>query len=251
MFDNLYYFGSTNNSVWAVTTSEGIILVDANEDYAVEAEVVEGMKKMGLDPKTIKYDVITAAHTSSYGGAKYLQDHYGTRVLISEADWNVIAKANVPPEVKPKKDMVVTDGMKLTLGDTTLTLYLTPGHTPGTVSIIYPLKDGNQRHIGAELGGRDPGAEEEGVRYFPTRADAITTWEASTKRFLDIAAKVGADVMISSRGSHDKTPDKLNALKYRQPGQPHPFVNKDVFRRFTYLINECNEAQLAWLNTKS
>ena len=57
--------------------------------------------------------------------------------------------------------------------------------------------------------------------------------------------------MISSRGSHDKTPDKLNALKYRQPGQPHPFVNKDVFHRFTNLVNECNEAQLAWLNTKS
>ena len=112
------------------------------------------------------------------------------------------------------------------------------------------LKDGNQRHVGAELGGRDPGAEEEGVRYFPTRADAIATWEASTKRVQEIAAKAGADVMISSRGSHDKTPDKLNALKYRQAGQPHPLV-KDVFRRFTSLVNECNEAQLAWLKARS
>src|SRR5262245_5576454 len=27
VFDNLYYLGSDNNSVWAVTTSEGIILI--------------------------------------------------------------------------------------------------------------------------------------------------------------------------------------------------------------------------------
>ena len=54
-----------------------------------------------------------------------------------------------------------------TLGDSTLTLYVTPGHTPGSVSMLVPLKDGNQRHRGAELGGRDPGAEEEGVPVFP------------------------------------------------------------------------------------
>ncbi len=50
--------------------------------------------------------------------------------------------------------MVPTDGMKLTLGDTTLTLYVTPGHTPGTLSTLVPLKDGNQRHLGYILGGR-------------------------------------------------------------------------------------------------
>ena len=92
VFDNLYYVGTKNGSVWAVTTSEGIILIDSNEDFAVEAEVVDGLKKMGLDPANIKYNVITASHKLSYGGAKFLQEHYRTRILISEADWNVIAK---------------------------------------------------------------------------------------------------------------------------------------------------------------
>jgi len=58
VFDNLYYVGTRNAGTWAVTTSEGIILLDANEDYAVEAAVVDGLKKMGLDPATIKYNVI-------------------------------------------------------------------------------------------------------------------------------------------------------------------------------------------------
>jgi hypothetical protein len=65
-----------NDTVFAVTTSGGIILLDSAEDYAVEAEVVEGLKKLGLDPASIKYNVVTASHTSSYGGAKFLQEHF-------------------------------------------------------------------------------------------------------------------------------------------------------------------------------
>ena len=49
--------------------------------------------------------------------------------------------------------MVATDGMKLTLGDTTLTLYLTPGHTLGTISTLIPVKDGGRPHVAALWGG--------------------------------------------------------------------------------------------------
>ena len=49
--------------------------------------------------------------------------------------------------------MVATDGQRLTLGDTTLTLYLTPGHTPGTISTLIPVKDRGMPHVVAEWGG--------------------------------------------------------------------------------------------------
>src|SRR5438132_9383174 len=111
--------------------------------------------------------------------------------------------------------MVVTDGQKLTLGDTTVTLYVTPGHTPGTVSMIVPLKDGNQRHVAALLGGRTPGAEEEGVQYFPTELDAIKTWKASINRFMDITNKAAADVFLITRTQNDRLLDNINALNFR------------------------------------
>ena len=81
-------------------------------------------------------------------GPSYIQDTYHARIIMSAADWDVLAKSDYPNEIKPKKDMVATDGMKLTLGDTTLTLYITPGHTPGTISTLVPLKDGNDSHVG-------------------------------------------------------------------------------------------------------
>ena len=51
VFDNLYFLGQTEYSAWAVNTSEGIIIIDAIFDYSVEDEVVNGLTKLGLDPK--------------------------------------------------------------------------------------------------------------------------------------------------------------------------------------------------------
>ena len=246
LFDNLYFVGADNDSAYALATSDGIILLNTVPDYAVEAEIIDGFKKLGLDPAKIKYVVIADARNPSYGGVRYLQDHYQLKVLSSEADWNVMAKTNVPDAVRPKKDMVVTDGQKLTLGDTTITMYVTPGHTPGTLSMIIPLKDGNQKHVAALLGGRDPLVNGEGVQYFPTELEAIKLWKASVNRFRDIAAKAGADVFLITRGQNDRLPDKIHALKYRKPGGSHAFVDKDAVKRYMNMTSECMEAQLAW-----
>src|SRR3954470_6115268 len=101
--DNLYWFGQTEYSVWAVTTSDGIVVLDAIFDYSIEDEVDAGMKKLGLDPNKIKIAVVSHAHPDHYGGAKFLQDKYGTKVYMSAEDWNELDKTN---QTKPKRDMV-------------------------------------------------------------------------------------------------------------------------------------------------
>ena len=128
VFDNLYYVGMTEYSAWAVKTSDGIILLDTIYDYSIEDEVVGGLKKLGLDPATIKYALVSHGHLDHFGGAKYLQEKFGTKILMSAADWELIAASR--NQNKPTRDLVVADGQKLTLGDTTLTFTLTPGHTP-------------------------------------------------------------------------------------------------------------------------
>ena len=102
VFDNLYFFGQSEYAVWAITTSEGIIVLDTIFDYSVEDEVAGGMKKLGLDPANIKYAIVSHAHPDHDGGAKFLQDHYGTRVIMSPADWDVLDKRT--NGTKPKRD---------------------------------------------------------------------------------------------------------------------------------------------------
>jgi metallo-beta-lactamase class B len=254
IFDNVYYVGTSmggNGTAWAITTSEGIILINTTWDYSVEELVVNGLKKLGLDPAQIKYVIPVVAKTQIFGGAKLLQDRYKAHVLFSEAEWNVIEKANFPAAVKPKKDMVVTDGQKLTLGDVTVTLYVTPGNTPGTVSmLVSPLKDGNQKHVGAVFGGRSPFADGDGVKYFPNEIEAMKVWGTQAKRFKELAEKAGADVFLATHVNIDKTPDKVNAVKFRKPGGPHPFVSKSAVARAQTVIYECMDAQLAWRASK-
>ncbi len=242
LFDNLYYVGSYLQSMWAVTTSEGIVLHDTAFDYMAEAQITEGLTKMGLDPADIKYVIVAHAHGDHYLGAKYLQDTYGARIIMSAPDWDVMAADNNPPELKPRRDMIATDGMELTLGDTTLTLYVTPGHTPGTISTLVPLKDGDRWHLGSLWGGNGFG-----YRHFSERSEALATYSASAKRFRDIAARARADVYLSSHTNHDRTLDKINAVRFRMPGDPHPFVSSSAVRRHLTVVGECADAQLGWL----
>lgn len=246
VFDNLHYIGSSDGSSWAVTTSDGIIVIDTGFQYSIEELADKGLRKLGLDPAQIKYVIVTHAHSDHYFGAKYLQDKFHPRIVISEADWNTIENDDYPADIKPKRDIVATDGMKLTLGDTTLTLYVTPGHTPGTISALIPLKDGNQQHLGSLWGGMTFGFQRAGVQYFPTMDDALRSNSSQAKRYKGLVAQAGADVFISSHGRHDKTFDKLNALKARKPGDPHPFVSSDAIERHLTVISECSDAQLAW-----
>src|SRR6187551_3580502 len=96
VFDNLYYVGQRNVSAWALTTSDGIILLDAIWDYSVEDEVVGGLKKLGLDPARIKYVVVTHGHGDHAGGAKLLQERYGSRLVMSAADYDWVEQSNLP-----------------------------------------------------------------------------------------------------------------------------------------------------------
>ena len=226
----------TEYSAWAITTSQGIILLDAIFDYSVEDEVDEGLTKLGLNPADIKYVIVSHGHLDHAGGAKYLQEKYGARLIMSAADYDLLDQQN--PTWKPKRDMVATDGMKLTLGDTTLTLYLTPGHTDGTISTIFPLRDGSQR-TSRRLGRH-------AVQLRPRTAAARWRTRSRRQRFRDIATKAGADVILSNHTVYDGSKTKLPAVKARKPGEQHPYViGSDVVRRYLTVVNECAQAAVA------
>jgi metallo-beta-lactamase class B len=236
VFDNLYFVGEKEYSAWAVTTSAGIIIVDTIWDYSVEDEIAGGLKKLGLDPAQIKYAVVSHGHRDHVGGAKYLQDHFGTRILMTADDWELVETSpRVPQAIKPKRDMIVSDGQKLTLGDTTLTLYVTPGHTLGTISTLIPVKDNGQPHLVAEWGGTGFNFEQSRERF----GKYIT----SAERFGDIVVKSGADVLIGNHTNQDGSKLKLPALAKRRPGDPHPYVlGNDSVRRYIKVAEECARA---------
>ncbi|HTC88453.1 MAG TPA: MBL fold metallo-hydrolase [Bryobacteraceae bacterium] len=237
VFDNLYFFGQSEYAVWAITTSEGIIVLDTIFDYSVEDEVAAGMKKLGLDPANIKYAVVSHAHPDHDGGARFLQEHYGTRVIMSPADWDVLDKRTFG--TKPKRDIEATDGQKLTLGETTLTLYITPGHTPGTISTLFPAKDNGTPHLAALWGGVG----------LNTNRDSVQNYIRSAQRFSHIVKQAGADIILANHTDWDRSKINLPLLAKRTPGMANPYiVGNAKALNFLKVAEECATARVAWAN---
>lgn len=236
VFDNFYFVGMTEFSAWAVTTSEGIVVIDPLFDYSVEDEVVEGLRKLAFDPAEIEYVLVSHGHLDHAGGAKLLQERFGARVLMAAADWDSLERDN--PTWRPRRDLEITDGMTLTLGDTTLTMHHTPGHTNGTVSTLIPLRDGANRHVAALWGGT--------LFNFGPDAARFRAYAESALKFRDAATAAGADVLLSNHTEYDGTKEKLPKLASRTPGQSHPYVvGNDSVRRYLTVANECAQAALA------
>lgn len=250
VFDNLYYIGTKTESTWALTTSAGIILINTNFDW-VTPELLDELRTFNLDPANIKYAIIVRSHSDQSWGINALKNAVpSARVVMSKGDWDFLAKDNSPAKVKPTKDMVAKDGQKVTLGDTTVTLYSTPGASADNLSIIFPVNDGNDRHLAGMIGGTTMNLVQGGVQVFPDTQTMIKTYIASAERFKEIEDKDGVDTIISIHAALDNTFEKIDALHARKLGDSHPFVSKGDVDRFSTIVIECGEAKLAWANSK-
>ncbi len=238
VFDNLYFTSDGDNTVWILRTSEGFIVFDSFNNPAEALEFVGGgMTKLGLDPGQIKYVVITHEHADHFGGSKYLKEKYGARLMASEPAWQTMA-AEKRPRVAyaPARDMVIADGQRLTLGDTTVTFYLTPGHSAGSISAIFNVKDNGVPHVVGFMGGMGSPNNEAG------RNQIIKSYA----RWQTLTANAGVDALIANHSAQDNAIDKVEFLRVRRPGAFNPLVvGADRYRRYFEIQKECTRARLA------
>jgi len=239
VFDNLYFVGTKIHSSWALTSREGIILIDTLYDYASSEAIVGGLTKLGLDPAAVKYVIISHAHGDHVGGAKLMQDRFGSRIVIGGPDWDSIEKSvNQYPNGKPKRDMTAVDDQKITLGDVSVTLVLTPGHTPGTVSMIFGVMDGGKPLTVAYPGGT--------AFNFVNDVPHFDTYIASQHKMAERAGSRNATVLMSNHSEFDNAVTKIKMLTARKPGEPHPFeLGREAVQRYFQVMEEC--AQVARL----
>jgi metallo-beta-lactamase class B len=83
-------------------------------DVNDHAAFVRRLESMGikLDPRDIKYVLISHGHGDHDEGVKILQD-LGARIVMSRPDWDLMLNGTSLPGGNPKRDMVAVDGQKL------------------------------------------------------------------------------------------------------------------------------------------
>lgn len=254
-FDNLWYIGSTFVGVWVLRTSDGLILFDATgSENDVREHLEPGLRSIGLDPADIRYALITHGHWDHYGGAKYLQEQYGTQIGLSTEDWDLLDRqppgslarapyfgddqADRPP---PKRDLQITDGMKLKLGDTALSLFVSPGHTPGTLSALIPVREGEKTYLLSLLGGTA----------FPRTLEpdgqmgGLIAFENSVRILAERSHKAGAVGLINTHPHVDGTEKRLELARERKPGEANPFIlGSDKVERYYGMFRACLRAAM-------
>lgn len=234
VFENLYYIGFNDVGAWVIPTSDGIILMDTLNSTAEARDVlVPGIEKIGLDPAQIKHIIIGHGHNDHVGGAAYLQETYGAQVHITEADWDLAFSSETADRPRPTKDRVVTDGQELTLGDTTLTLVLTPGHTDGTLAVLAPVSHLERTHTIFIFSGT-----------WMTSQESRLVFEHV---FNDFGRPMGAESAISGHpGILVNKIEYWDQLGREYPTGPHPLLlGVERFDRYMSIMLECGSARLA------
>ena len=239
VFDNLYWLGTRQHSSWALRTSDGLIILDTNFAWATQPEIIDGLKTLSLDPRQIKYVVISHAHGDHDQGAAELQKQFGAKVVMGAPDWeSTLQRPATAAGGVPTRDVTVgRDGTKLTLGDTTIDVVSTPGHTPGTLSYVFPVKDQGRTVMVAYSGGTLTGA-------FGTNGARWDEYIESQKRITKVAADAGATVILSNHSEYDNAYTKARLIgARREAGENHPFVvGADAVQRYFTVMVECATA---------
>jgi metallo-beta-lactamase class B len=183
--------------------------------------------------------LVTHGHGDHYGGAQMIAQRYGARIVASEIDWKMM-ETGLEFDSKmwdrpPQRDIAVRDGETLTLGDITVRFMITPGHTLGTITPVFNVRDGGKTHKAMIWGGTSFN--------FGRDMGRLDGYIAQTERMRELSSQWGIDVPLSNHPGYDGTVAKLKARASAAAGS-NPFVSgQPVVDRAMRVLNTCARAQ--------
>jgi metallo-beta-lactamase class B len=215
IFDNVSYVGLDWVSCYLIETDAGLILIDSLYQPFMEI-LLDNIRALGHDPQDVAYVVVTHGHWDHAGGARFLQQRLGARVVLSGAGWDLMAGDSSSGNTRftpADEDLVLDDGESLTLGDTTLAFHLTPGHTAGSLSVEFPARDGDTTWRALTYGGV-------GINFDDPHR--LHTYMDSVHR---IQARGPFQVNLTNHPGMGRVFPRSRELAAREPGQAHPYVD--------------------------
>lgn len=242
IFDKLAFVGFENVCMFVAETSKGLLFIDCLFPGERSASVIEeGIKDLGLDPADVKYILITHGHADHFGCAKYFIDKYGAIPVMSEVDYKYAVNRKGGPHPEWILDFEVTefftDGQDFTLGDMTIKIVSTPGHTSGCVSFIIPVTDEGRPHNIALWGGTGitPSMSHEDKQQYLDSLD----------HFAKFTHAVHVDAEITTHPFVDNGIERMNVLRNIVDGVPNPFViGAEAYKRYEQMFREMCRAAM-------
>jgi hydroxyacylglutathione hydrolase len=140
ILDGLYGFiwqsASENNCNSFLIEGSKKILIDPGHRHLFQ-HVRQGLERIGMAPDQIDVVLVTHGHpdhletVGSFGAS--------TQWAMSRIDYEFVMKYLGPQVEFPKPAFFLQEG-DLTIGNTSLQVFLSPGHSPGSVCFYWPGK---------------------------------------------------------------------------------------------------------------
>ncbi len=216
---NIYFVGSQALGSFLVVTPAGLILI--NSDYEATVPVIkDSVEKLGFKVTDIKILLGSHAHGDHMEGDAMVKEMSGSQVYAMAEDVPALQAMKPGGKAHPI-DRIIHDGDQVTLGGTTLTAHLTPGHTKGCTTWTLKAEEGGKSYDVVIVGssGVNPGVKLVNNAEYPNIADDfIHTFQTLRSLHCDVPL-----------GSH---PAMYNmAAKYALVGKgTNPYIDPEGYR---------------------
>jgi metallo-beta-lactamase class B len=217
IFGNSYLVGFGGLSVALIDTGAGLILIDGALPQATAA-ILSNVRKLGFNPRDIKYILSTEPHFDHAGGLAALARDTGATIVASPRGAEGLRSGRLAAD-DPQRSYdhsfppvgrlrVVRDGKTLRLGNTAVTAHATPGHTMGSMSWSWRSCEGRRCRTIVFASSLNP-VSSPGYRYTAPSSRGIL---AGFQRSYAKMSRVQCDILITahpdpadgSRGHSDK-----------------------------------------------
>ncbi len=144
--------GTCGITALLITTPEGHFLIDGATDEAAEG-IADNIRKLGFDPRDVRYLLGTHEHLDHAGGLAKLKQITGAQFAVRDAA-KVAMEAGLPQGDDPqhglhpafpgiKAERIINDGESLRIGNQSIAIIATPGHSPGGTSYTWKSCEGD------------------------------------------------------------------------------------------------------------
>ncbi len=222
VMDNLYFVGTEGLGSFLVATPEGHILINTDFEDTVP-ELKKNVEALGFRFEDIEIILGSHAHGDHMEGDALAKQMTGASVMAMEADVPAL-RAMRPGGKEHPIDRVLHDGDEVSLGGTTLTANLTPGHTKGCTTWSLDVRENGKTYkavIVCSYGVNDNYILVDNASYPRIAEDYVATFaKARTLR---------TEVFLGSHGFWYNVGEKYERSLSRRPGDPNPFVDAEGY----------------------
>ena len=234
---NLYYVGTTDLACYLITTSAGNILINTGLASS-EQQITANIKTLGFTVSDTKILLTTQAHFDHMGAMAAIKKITKAKLMVDEGDAAVVAdgglsdydlKVDVRTFRPVKADRILHNGDSIKLGNMKLTVLHHPGHTKGSCSYLFDVKD-NKRNYRVLIANMPTILTHKKFSDIPSYPGIANDYAYTLKAMKDLKF----DIWVASHGI------QFDLLSKHKPGSPY---NPMVFADKKNYYDEINELQ--------